>query len=322
MSMSFLNASSNIYSAASPFEVSEYVNRNVGLHRLRLSGSTHTSASLRHRKAGALDLCRLSYGAEARVLSEGLKDIYHVQFILRGKCRYTLPRSTLDLSAGHFLMINPNEPLDLTYSEDCEKFIVKVPTAMVNEACAEHRWYAFDERIRFQQIPYRCEELSNFMMLVNLLCDEAESGQATPQILQHYNRVVTSKLMTMLRHNVDLAAPSLHSVCFERLARYIDENIKLDLSAEQLSRHSNLSLRSLYLLFEKNVRMTPKQYIRQKKLEHVHATLIDPARPAPNVTAVALEYGFTHLGRFSELYRSTYGVLPSESMRTRQRACA
>ena len=89
-----------------------------------------------------------------------------------------------------------------------------------------------------------------------------------------------------------------------------------------MSRHSHLSLRSLYLLFEKNVKMTPKQYIRQKKLENVHATLIDPARPAPNVTAVALEYGFTHLGRFSELYRSTYGVLPSESMRSRQRACA
>ena len=63
--------------------------------------------------------------------------------------------------------------------------------------------------------------------------------------------------------------------------------------------------------------MTPKHYIRQKKLEHVHATLTDPTRPVPNVTAVALEYGFTHLGRFSELYKSTYGILPSESIKAR-----
>ena len=166
-------------------------------------------------------------------------------------------------------------------------------------------------------IRYRFDDLSNLILLLNLLCEEAESGLATPQMLQHYNRVVATKLMTMLKHNVDMGGPCLHSVCFERLARYIDEHIKNDITAEQLSRHSNLSLRSLYLLFEKNAKMTPKQYIRQKKLEHVHATLTDPTRPAANVTAVALEYGFTHLGRFSELYKSTYGVLPSESMKAR-----
>ena len=188
---------------------------------------------------------------------------------------------------------------------------------MVHEACAEHRWFTSNECIKFSQIPYRFDDLSNLMLLLNLLCEEAESGLATPQMLQHYNRVVTTKLMTMLKHNVDMAGPCAHSVCFERLARYIDEHIKQDITAEQLSRYSHLSLRSLYLLFEKNAKMTPKQYIRQKKLEHVHATLTDPTRPAPNVTAVALEYGFTHLGRFSELYKSTYGILPSESMKAR-----
>jgi AraC-like DNA-binding protein len=317
MPLQFLDAKSSIFAGVNPFEVSDYVGRNVGNHSLRLAHSSSATASLNHRRAGSVDLCRLSYGTEARILSEGLADIYHAQFILRGTCRYTLPETTLDLSAGHFLLINPNEPLDLTYSSDCEKFIVKIPSAMVREACTEHRWFMANDCIKFNQIPYRFDDLSNLIMLLNLLCEEAESGVATPQMLQHYNRVVATKLMTMLKHNVDMADPCLHSVCFERLARYIDEHIKQDISAEQLSRYSHLSLRSLYLLFEKNAKMTPKQYIRHKKLEHVHATLTDPTRPAPNVTAVALEYGFTHLGRFSELYKSTYGVLPSESMKAR-----
>ena len=317
MPLNFLDAKSSIFAGVNPFEVSDYVKRNVGGHSLRLARSSSGTASLNHRKAGSVDLCRLSYGTEARVLSEGLADIYHAQFILRGTCRYTLPETTLDLSAGHFLLINPNEPLDLTYSSDCEKFIVKIPSAMVHEACTEHRWFMSSDCIKFNQIPYRFDDLSNLLLLLNLLCEEAESGLATPQMLQHYNRVVTTKLMTMLKHNVDMAGPCLHSVCFERLARYIDEHIKHDITAEQLSRYSHLSLRSLYLLFEKNAKMTPKHYIRQKKLEHVHATLTDPTRPVPNVTAVALEYGFTHLGRFSELYKSTYGILPSESMKAR-----
>ncbi|HSG24075.1 MAG TPA: helix-turn-helix domain-containing protein, partial [Azonexus sp.] len=39
---------------------------------------------------------------------------------------------------------------------------------------------------------------------------------------------------------------------------------------------------------------------------------------ALNVTAVALDYGFSHLGRFSELYKSTFGMLPSEALKERQ----
>jgi AraC-like DNA-binding protein len=89
---------------------------------------------------------------------------------------------------------------------------------------------------------------------------------ATPQMLQHYNRVVTGKMM-MLKHNVCLDNPAGHSVCFDRLAQYIDEHIKDNLTAESLAAYAKMSLRSLYLLFEKNARTTPKNYIRQKKLE-------------------------------------------------------
>lgn len=318
MNLQFLDDRSRIFAGADPYEVSDYVSRHVNSHDLRLSRLNDAGASLKHRKIGGLDLCHLSYGAQARVVSPGLPGTYHVQFILRGHCRYEVWRDSLSLSAGHVLIINPEEPIDLTYSDDCEKFIVKIPSAMLDEACAEHRWFKSNESIKFSQVPYRFEEIDSLLYLLTLLCQEAESGSATPQMLQHYNRVVTGKLMTLLKHNVSLDAPSLHSVSFERLVRYIEDNIRRDLTAEDLARHAHLSLRSLYLLFEKNARTTPKNFIRQKKLEQVHATLTDPANKVANVTAVALDFGFTHLGRFSESYKAAFGVLPSESLRERQ----
>lgn len=314
----FLNDKSSVFWGADPYEVSEYVNRHVGSHNLSLSRSRDAGAALKHRKAGSLDLCHLSYGAQARVVSEGLPDIYHVQFILRGHCRYEVARDCLSLPAGHVLIINPEEPIDLTYSEDCEKFIVKISSAMFHEACLEHRWFKPNEKIRFNQVPYRFEDLDSLIHLLRLVCQEAELGLATPQMLQHYNRVVTGKLMTMLKHNVCMEAPAQQSVSFERLVQYIEDNIKRDLTAECLARYARMSLRSLYLLFEKNARTTPKNFIRQKKLEHVYAALTDPCRNINNVTAVALDYGFTHLGRFSESFKSTFGMLPSESLRLRQ----
>lgn len=318
MSLSFLNNTSAVFSSANPFEVSEYVNIHVGQHGLSLNGKSNGTASLSHRKAGGLDLCRLRYGAQARILSEGLPDIYHIQFILQGYCRYDLGKESLSLPAGHVLLINPDEPIDLTYSADCEKFIVRVPSILFDEACNEHRWFKPNECIKFNQTPYRFEELNSLLQLMQLLCEEAESPASTPQLLQHYNRVVTSKLMTMLKHNVSLTQQSPVNVSFERLVQFIDDNIKRDISAEDLAQYAKMSLRSLYSLFEKNAKTTPKNFIRQKKLEHVYMTLLNPASNVANVTAVALDYGFTHLGRFSELYKSAYGILPSESLKERQ----
>jgi AraC-like DNA-binding protein len=317
MGLSFLNQTSTVFASANPFEVSEYVNIHVGKHGLSLSGKGNGTASLSHRKAGGLDLCRLSYGARARILSEGLPDIYHIQFILRGHCHYQLDRESLSLPAGHILLINPDEPIDLTYSEDCEKFIVRIPSTLFDEACNEHRWFKPREYIKFNRTPYRFEELNSLLQLIQLLCEEAESPSSTPQLLQHYNRVVTGKLMTMLKHNVSLTPHTPVNVSFERLIQYIDDNIKRDISAEELAQYARMSLRSLYALFEKQAKTTPKNFVRQKKLEHVHSALMNPVSNVANVTAVALEYGFTHLGRFSELYRSAFGVLPSESLKER-----
>ena len=73
MAFQFLDSSSKVFAAANPFQVSEYVRENVGTHSLRLSNGGAATASLSHRRAGTLDLCRLRYGAQARIVSEGTR---------------------------------------------------------------------------------------------------------------------------------------------------------------------------------------------------------------------------------------------------------
>lgn len=318
MNFSLLKESSSVFNEATPLEVSGYVNVHIGNHGLSLLESGGGGASLSHRKVGGLDLCRIAYGTRARVVSEGLPETYHVQFILNGQCHYHIGPDQLVLQAGEVMVINPDEPIDLTYSPDCEKFILCVSDKLFDQACSEHCRLKSGERVRFTPVPYRFEELNGMLNLLQLLCEEAESANATPQLLQHYTRVITSKLIAVLKHNIDLAPPSLHNPCFVKLVQYIEDNIKRDITPEELARHANLSLRSLYLLFDKHARATPKNFVRQKKLEHVYATLINPLAKGANVTAVALEYGFSHLGRFSEFYKAAFGVLPSETLRARQ----
>jgi AraC-like DNA-binding protein len=318
MCFHYLDKRSQIFAAADPHEVSDYVNQHVGSHHLRLLNRGSTSASLNHRKLGRVDLCRISYGRQAHVLSKGLGDIYHLQIILRGQCRYEINRMSNNVSAGHLLLINPDDPIDLTYSDDCEKFILKIPATLFEEACQEHRWFKPSDGIKFAPRPYQINELESLPYLLTLLCQEAEEDGGTPQIHRHYNRVIASKLLTLLKHNVNVEPASQQSVSFDRLVDYIEENIKRDISVEELARYAHLSVRSLYLLFEKNINTTPKNFIRQKKLEAVYSQIMDPASHIANITAVAMDYGFTHLGRFSECYKTAFGMLPSESLKQRQ----
>ena len=44
------------------------------------------------------------------------------------------------LGPGELLVINPDDPVDLTYSQDCEKFILKLPVKLLESVCDDQRW--------------------------------------------------------------------------------------------------------------------------------------------------------------------------------------
>jgi transcriptional regulator GlxA family with amidase domain len=58
------------------------------------------------------------------------------------------------------------------------------------------------------------------------------------------------------------------------------------------------------------------QYLRAVRLRGARAALLALAADDPTTVAdVATRWGFSHLGRFSQYYRSRYGEPPSRTMR-------
>ena len=131
------------------------------------------------------------------------------------------------------------------------------------------------------------------------------------QVQEHYGRIVASKLLTLLDNNIQRGEPQVQAHSFEQLVEYIDANLNQDISIVQLMNVARVSERTLYSLFVRHAGLSPKGYVRQRKLERIHAVLQDPASSVRNVTEIALDYGFLHLGRFAESYRQRFGELPS-----------
>lgn len=316
--MLLLTETSTVFVRADPYDVSDYVNQHVGSHCIRLPATGGLSASLSHRKFASLDLCRISYGGSVRVTSPALETIYHLQILLSGHCLWRNRHAEHYLAPGELLLINPDDPVDLTYSDDCEKFILKLPASLLHATCEEQRWRLPEQGVRFTRNLYDLQQLDSFMRLLSLVCMEAEASDNALQTQEHYSRIVASKLLTQLSSNICRELPLPQAASFERLIQYIDENLKQDISAEQLAASAHISLRSLYSMFERNAGCTPKHYIRERKLARVHSCLSDPSCHVRSVTEIALDYGFLHLGRFSESYKHSFGELPSDTLRRRE----
>lgn len=311
-----LSERSRIFDRADAYAVSEYVNQHVGSHCIRLPTRGRPEASISHRRFSSLDLCRISYGAPVRVTSAALETIYHLQILLQGQCRSRAWGQEQIFRAGEILLINPHDPVDLTYSADCEKFIVKVPVRLLENACLEQQWTLPEQGIRFIAQRQDLSAMSGFAQLLGLVCHEAEN-LCEVEVHALYERIVATKLLGLMASNVLRVVPRAEEGGgFERVRQFIEEHLTEDIGVEQLMAVARVSERSLYTLFERQVGLSPRDYLRQRKLERVHAEL--QMASARSVTQVALDHGFLHLGRFSEAYRKRFGELPSQTWR-RQR---
>jgi AraC-like DNA-binding protein len=308
---------SEIYRAQDPHVVSDYVNQYIGSHGITIQDSTVEGASLWHRDFLDVALSRITYGNQVRVQSKDLEDIFHVQIVTRGVCYWRLADRDFKTQAGEILLLNPNDQVDLSYSEDCEKVIIKIPKRIMVSALADKATSIPKEGVKFDHVVCQTGQYQSLIYLLELIFLESESTVSGFSELAPYGNLLAIKLLDCFSNNIELCDDSKVPQCFSIIERYISEHIKDDLSIEDLAILGKVSQRTLYNIFARQKSVTPMHYIKQQKLIHVRKTLRDSSGIARNVTEVALDYGFMHLGRFSSEYKKMFGELPSATLKNR-----
>lgn len=91
---------------------------------------------------------------------------------------------------------------------------------------------------------------------------------------------------------------------------HLDQPLMLPELAAQLG----VGVRRLQYAFQRVRDASPRAVLGQLRLEWARQRLSDPTE-ACTVTAVALDSGVAHFGRFAAAYAARYGELPSETLR-------
>jgi AraC-like DNA-binding protein len=64
--------------------------------------------------------------------------------------------------------------------------------------------------------------------------------------------------------------------------------------------------------------MTVSEYLKTKRLDAVHRDLGDAHLKANTVTEIALNHGFSHLGRFSVEFKDRFGESPGLTLAAKE----
>lgn len=108
-------------------------------------------------------------------------------------------------------------------------------------------------------------------------------------------------------------------VGLRRVMEYIEERLgDADLTPQSIAEAHYISVRSLYKLFDASG-TTVAAFIRARRLARAEAELIDPALRALPVGRIAARCGLPDPAHFSRLFRTTYGVSPTDLRRSMSR---
>ncbi|NII41662.1 AraC-like DNA-binding protein [Curtobacterium flaccumfaciens] len=105
------------------------------------------------------------------------------------------------------------------------------------------------------------------------------------------------------------------SAAVRRATTWVDEHRREPITVHDLAAAARLSPRGLSLAFRRERGQTPMEYVRLARIDGARAALLagDPTR-GDTVAAVAAEWGFSNAGRFTALYRQTYGETPRQTL--------
>ena len=106
------------------------------------------------------------------------------------------------------------------------------------------------------------------------------------------------------------------SLARTRLAlEYLHHHAHEAITPADAAKAAGIHTRTLQHHLSRHLDTSPTAYLRDIRLDRVRTTLLDLSRDDTTVAAVAREWGFGHLGRFSAAYRSRFGERPSDTLR-------
>lgn len=267
----------------------------------------------------------LDYGAEVRISPEPLTSFYLLQIPLRGVAQASAHGVEVVSDPGCATLLDPDDRVTMHWAKGTPHLCLRVDRQALESKAARLLGRTLRDPLRFDLgVPMMTPEARSMQQYVDLLRLELD---AEPSLAMR--PLVTAQLEDLVMTSLLLSAPNSYSSwleedggtmtprCVRKAVELIEAHAHEPLTVEDIAEAVGASVRALQSGFRQHLGSSPMTYLRDVRLELVHQDLLaaDPSRGV-SVTEVALDRGFTHLGRFAQAYRERFGAAPSETLRS------
>ncbi|MFG2126621.1 AraC family transcriptional regulator [Streptomyces sp. NPDC048751] len=287
---------------------------------ISLSGAEGTGGELRGTRTEHITIGLMTFGQRTRVDPGRTPSHYHVNVVLQGSIEAATGRQEMTATAGEAMVFTPTQQHRLLSCEDGAKHLgIKIDRSLVEaelqallgrplQAPLE---FAFD----FDLTSAPGRSWRNTLDLLLAESDSAGGLIGLRAVQQHFERLLVSGLLLAQTHNYTESLLRPQPPAYPRTVRkavdLIDARPETPFTVGDLAQAAGVSARRLQEGFREYLGVTPMTYLRNVRLDRVHAELLTGAT---GVTESAGRWGFTHLSRFSAAYRRRFGAAPSETL--------
>jgi AraC-like DNA-binding protein len=299
-------------------------------HLLRLHGSgVNLQARMHHLRRGNASVNRLEYGAEVEIDPDRLDDFFLVQIPVAGHASIACGNRRFDSTPAAASLVSPTLPLHMRWHAGNAQVCVRFERAMVEQHCAAHLGHALDEPLEFEpELRLDTPAGQYFLRLVKLFAEELTFARldgcahplANAHVAEHFASTLLNALLYGQKSNISeaLARPEAAAAphFVRRAEDYIRRHHAEPLTIETLAAVAGVSTRTLFAGFRDFRRVSPMTYLKSFRLDKARQALQSgEVGGVAGVTKVALDNGFSHLGRFARNYHARFGELPSATAR-------
>lgn len=292
----------------------------LGPHRMDLPGGTaEFSALVNARSWPNMMLSFFSYGTEVQVDSGDAPLFYGVNLPVTGHADVSQRGARAQASPETASVLSGTPSSRMRWSPDYTVLCVKIEPAALERHLSRMTGRRTDRPIEFElAMPLRASGAA-WTGVIQMLLDFAERSADPPPLLtaEVESTVMTTLLLTQ-PHNYSealLAQPTAPGRVVATAIELMRSDVAASLTIAEIAERTGVSERSLQLSFRRQLGVSPRDYLRDLRLDAARRELLAGPADGTSVSRIAATLGFSNLGRFAARYRCRFGEYPSQTVR-------
>ncbi|MFL9991270.1 AraC family transcriptional regulator [Paraburkholderia sediminicola] len=280
-------------------------------HSLIPQGHAHGRSHMDFVRIGGFGVGTIRFGGAIQVDVEAVDGYFLLMFCVTGNAEVRAGGRKIIVDDQHAVIRAPGEPFSALMSPDCEQLIMRIDPASFSGDTAS--MIGAQTSVSLASGPMRAwkEQLK----LVASSDDLLNIATHNPTVGAHVESLLVGLLCGYdTRHGV--SSQSAIAPQFVRRAEdFIAANLAARIQLPEIASAAGVPVRTLSEGFLRFRHSSPISLLRQMRLDRARQ-IIRESTSELRVATIALDCGFTHLGRFAQGYRDRFGELPSETPRS------